>query len=41
VIPCVVLMRAERRVRAAAAGAGLPDPERLAIDSGAVAEALA
>ena len=39
VIPCVVLMRAERGARlASAAGA---DPDRFAVDSGAVAEALA
>jgi MFS family permease len=40
VIPCLVLMRAESNVRRAARSAGAPDPERLAIDSGAVAEAL-
>jgi MFS family permease len=40
VIPCVVLMRAEKNVRRAAAGTG-EDPDRIAIDSGAVAEALA
>ncbi|MGH2836171.1 MAG: DHA2 family efflux MFS transporter permease subunit [Solirubrobacteraceae bacterium] len=39
VIPCVVLMRAEKGVRRAA-HAG-EDPDRVAIDSGAVAEALA
>jgi MFS family permease len=41
VIPCVVLMRAERNARRAAAASSSPDPDRVAIDSGAVAEALA
>ncbi len=41
IIPCVVLMRAERTVRRAARAAGAEDPDRVAIDSGAVAEALA
>jgi EmrB/QacA subfamily drug resistance transporter len=41
VIPCVVLMRAEKNARAAAASAGEPDPDRIAIETGAVAEALA
>jgi len=40
VIPCVVLMRAERTARRAAAVHHEPDPERIAIDSGAVAEAV-
>ena len=39
VIPCIVLMRAEKGVRRAAASRA--DPDRVAIDSGAVAEALA
>jgi EmrB/QacA subfamily drug resistance transporter len=41
IVPCVVLMRAESGARKAATAAGLEDPDRLAIDSGAVAEALA
>ncbi len=41
VIPCLVLLRAERTVRAAAARAGEPDPDVVAVESGAVAEALA
>jgi EmrB/QacA subfamily drug resistance transporter len=41
VIPCVVLMRAESNARRTAAAAGIEDPDRVAIDSGAVAEALA
>ncbi len=41
VIPCVVLMRAEGTVRRAAARSSAPDPDRLVIDSGVVAEALA
>jgi MFS family permease len=41
VIPCVVLVRAESDVRKAAKAAGTKDPDRIAIDSGAVAEALA
>jgi hypothetical protein len=40
IIPCVVLMRAESNVRNAAKAAGAEDPDRIAIDSGAVAEAL-
>ena len=40
IIPCVVLMRAESNVRKAAKAAGAEDPDRIAIDSGAVAEAL-
>jgi hypothetical protein len=40
VIPCIVLMRAEGSARRAAARAGAEDPERVAIESGAVAEAL-
>ncbi|HTW12543.1 MAG TPA: DHA2 family efflux MFS transporter permease subunit [Solirubrobacteraceae bacterium] len=41
IIPCVVLMRAESNVRKAARAAGAPDPDREALQSGAVAEALA
>jgi EmrB/QacA subfamily drug resistance transporter len=41
VIPCIVLMRAESQARKAALVAGEADPDRVAIDSGAVAEALA
>jgi EmrB/QacA subfamily drug resistance transporter len=41
IIPCLVLMRAESNVRKAARSAGAPDPDGIAIDSGAVAEALA
>jgi EmrB/QacA subfamily drug resistance transporter len=41
IIPCVVLMRAESNVRKAAKAAGSEDPDRVAIESGAVAEALA
>lgn len=41
IIPCVVLMRAESRVRKAASAAGEQDPDRAALESGAVAEALA
>jgi EmrB/QacA subfamily drug resistance transporter len=41
VIPCIVLMRAERNARAAAAAMSAEDPDRVAIESGAVAEALA
>jgi EmrB/QacA subfamily drug resistance transporter len=41
VIPCMVLMRAESNARRAAARAGLEDPDRAAVDTGAVAEALA
>jgi EmrB/QacA subfamily drug resistance transporter len=40
IIPCVVLMRAESNVRKAAKAAGAEDPDRIALDSGAVAEAL-
>jgi EmrB/QacA subfamily drug resistance transporter len=40
VVPCIVLMRAESNARKAAREAGRQDPERVAIDSGAVAEAL-
>jgi EmrB/QacA subfamily drug resistance transporter len=40
-IPCVVLMRAESNARRAAARAGAEDPDRVAIEDGAVAEALA
>jgi EmrB/QacA subfamily drug resistance transporter len=40
-VPCVVLMRAESNARKAAREAGLADPDRVAVDSGAVAEALA
>jgi EmrB/QacA subfamily drug resistance transporter len=40
VIPCIVLMRAEKGVRRAAALHHEADPDRVAIDSGAVAEAL-
>ncbi len=41
IIPCVVLMRAESNARNAANVAGATDPDRVAIDTGAVAEALA
>jgi EmrB/QacA subfamily drug resistance transporter len=40
-VPCVVLMRAESGARKAAAAAGAEDPDRVALESGAVAEALA
>jgi MFS family permease len=40
-VPCIVLMRAESNARAAARAAGAADPDRVALDSGAVAEALA
>jgi EmrB/QacA subfamily drug resistance transporter len=40
IIPCVVLMRAESNVRRAAKAAGAQDPDRVAVESGAVAEAL-
>ncbi|HEY1478432.1 MAG TPA: DHA2 family efflux MFS transporter permease subunit [Gaiellales bacterium] len=40
IIPCVVLMRAESNARKAARAAGREDPDRVAIDSGAAAEAL-
>ena len=41
IIPCVVLMRAESNARNAAKVAGAEDPDRVAMESGAVAEALA
>ena len=41
VVPCVVLMRAETNARKAARLAGAEDPDRVARESGAVAEALA
>jgi len=41
VVPCVVLMRAESNARKSARAAGAEDPDRVALDSGAVAEALA
>jgi EmrB/QacA subfamily drug resistance transporter len=41
IIPCVVLMRAESGARRAARRAAAADPDRVALDSGAVAEALA
>jgi EmrB/QacA subfamily drug resistance transporter len=41
IAPCVVLMRAEANARKAAKAAGMEDPDQVAIDSGAVAEALA
>jgi EmrB/QacA subfamily drug resistance transporter len=41
IIPCVVLMRAESNARRAARAAHLEDPDRVAIDSGAIAEVLA
>lgn len=40
IIPCVVLMRAESGVRARAKLHGEEDPDRAAIESGAVAEAI-
>jgi EmrB/QacA subfamily drug resistance transporter len=40
VIPCVILMRAESNARKHARAARVEDPDRVAIDSGAVAEAL-
>jgi EmrB/QacA subfamily drug resistance transporter len=40
VIPCIVLMRAEGSARRAAARAGQEDPDRVAVETGAVAEAL-
>jgi EmrB/QacA subfamily drug resistance transporter len=40
IIPCVVLMRAESNARKAAKAVGAEDPDRVAIDTGAVAEAL-
>jgi EmrB/QacA subfamily drug resistance transporter len=41
IIPCVVLMRAESNARKVAKAAGVEDPDRAAVESGAVAEALA
>ena len=41
IVPCVVLMRAESNARKAAKAVGAKDPDRAALDSGAVAEALA
>jgi EmrB/QacA subfamily drug resistance transporter len=41
VIPCIVLMRAEKNARTAAAAISAEDPDIVAIESGAVAEALA
>jgi hypothetical protein len=41
VFPCVVLMRAESNARKTAREAGIMNPDEVAIDSGAVAEALA
>jgi EmrB/QacA subfamily drug resistance transporter len=41
VFPCVVLMRAESNARKTAREAGMMNPDEIAIDSGAVAEALA
>jgi EmrB/QacA subfamily drug resistance transporter len=40
-VPCVVLMRAESTARRRARLAGLEDPDHVALESGAVAEALA
>jgi EmrB/QacA subfamily drug resistance transporter len=40
-VPCVVLMRAESNARRAARARGAANPDRAAVDSGAVAEALA
>jgi hypothetical protein len=40
IIPCVILMRAEANARRAARAVGAEDPDALAIDSGAVVEAL-
>ena len=40
IIPCVVLMRAESNARNAAKVAGAEDPDRVALESGAVSEAL-
>ncbi len=40
IIPCVVLMRAESNARRAAKAAGVEDPDRVAVESGAAAEAL-
>jgi hypothetical protein len=41
VAPCVILMRAEANARNAARKAGAEDPDRVAVESGAVAESLA
>jgi EmrB/QacA subfamily drug resistance transporter len=41
VVSCIVLMRAESNARELARADGVEDPDRLALDSGAVAEALA
>ena len=41
IIPCVVLMRAEANARTAAKAVGAEDPDQVALESGAVAEALA
>jgi EmrB/QacA subfamily drug resistance transporter len=41
IVPCVVLMRAESNSRKAAKLAGRADPDRVALESGAVAEAVA
>jgi len=41
VVPCVVLMRAESNARNAARAVGAEDPDHVALESGAVAEALA
>jgi MFS family permease len=40
IIPCIVLMRAESSARRVASAAGAEDPDRAAVESGAVAEAL-
>ena len=40
VIPCVILMRAESNARRRARAAGEQDPDRVAVESGAAAEAL-
>jgi hypothetical protein len=40
-VPCIVLIRAESTARKAAAAAGLDDPDRVALESGAPAEAIA
>jgi hypothetical protein len=41
IIPCVVLMRAESNARRAARALGRQDPDETALETGAVAEALA
>ncbi|HKB53674.1 MAG TPA: MFS transporter, partial [Ramlibacter sp.] len=41
IVPCVVLMRAESNARKAARAVAEEDPDRVAIESGAVAEGLA